>query len=171
MARGVPVRQDSFEDEYPPLTREERPIPPEEEEPEPPVYEDLPDLPAPEEPEPAVNPAEAEAAPPPVQSAATVDWKALCERVSPRLPLDLRFSLEDPGVVRPAWSGDLLQLLVQPGFKFDRFKRQEVMESFAEEASALAGRTILVQVGELREQSRPQRSLEELRPFKEVHFK
>ena len=84
--------------------------------------------------------------------------------------MELRFTLDDRNIVRPKIEGDLLQLLVQPGFKLERFKRQDVTESFAQEASRLTGREIRVLVGELREDSRPQRSVEELRGFKEVHF-
>ena len=83
--------------------------------------------------------------------------------------MDLRFALEDESVVRSETEGDLLRLLVQPGFKFERFKRQEVLESFAQEASALLGREIRVQIAELREQARPQRSLDELKAFKDKH--
>ncbi len=164
VARGVPVRQ------APRYEEDEFAAQPEESLPEiEPAYDPEPEAPTPEAPEPPVQePSHAPApqAGPPL----TLDWKALCERVAPRLPMDLRYALEDESVVRAGMEGDLLRLLVQPGFKFERFKRQDVLDSFAQEASALLGREIRVQITELREQARPQRSLDELKAFKEVHF-
>ncbi len=166
LARGIPVRQPDYEDEFPGIPAEERPAPIEEELPDPGEYEPDERMPAPisEEPDPSVGTSAGEKAP-------ELDWKELCEAVKPRLPLDLRFSLDDESVVRARTAGDLLQLLVQPGFKLERFKRQEVIESFAQEASRLTGREIRVQIGELNGEARPLRSLDELRGFKEVHFK
>ena len=84
--------------------------------------------------------------------------------------MDLRFTLEDESVVRGETDGALLRLCVQPGFKFGRFNRPEVLDAFAREASALAGREVRVKIEPMQETARTQRSLDELRGFKEVHF-
>jgi DNA polymerase-3 subunit gamma/tau len=166
LARGIPVRQPEYEDEYPDIPEEERPAPIEDELPDPGEYEPDERAPAPTdvESEPAEGTTVREKDP-------ELDWKELSEAVKPRLPLDLRFSLDDESVVRARTSGDLLQLFVQPGFKLERFKRQEVLESIAQEASRLTGREIRVQIGELNGEPRPLRSLDELKGFKEVHYK
>lgn len=181
VARGVPMhasgaepplrREDALygadpeESEEPVFTPEEAPPPMWEEEAPPPVWEEeTPPMPQQKEAVPAQTPVSAEA-----ERAAPFDWKALCERVAPRLPMDLRYSLDD-SIIRGALAGNLLQLQVQPGFKYNRFNRQDVLESFAQEASGLLGREIRVQIAEMREEARPQRSLDELREFKEVHF-
>ena len=166
MARGVTIRapmrpEPEREDEAPEL-----PPPPEE--------EDLPPWePYPEE-EPAAPPVEEESAPVEAPSAPPraegLDWKTICERVAPGLPMDLRFTLEDESVVRGETDGALLRLCVQPGFKFGRFNRPEVLDAFAREASALAGREVRVKIEPMQETARAQRSLDELKGFKEVHF-
>ena len=166
LAHGIPVRQAAYEDERPDAPRDEPPAPIDDELPETDEY-------LPEEPPEAVDEEAALAAeekPEPQTGEHKLNWQELSEAVKPRLPMELRFYLDDRSVVRPTIEGDLLQLLVQPGFKLERFKRQDVTESFAQEASRLTGREIRVTVGELREDSRPQRSVEELRGFKEVHF-
>ena len=176
VARGVPLRRPAEgTEDYPALPRDEQPLPPEEE----PDWGAFPgeqnSAPVADEPEEAAAPAvRTEEAPAPAAEPAAApgfDWKALCERVGPKLPMDLRFSLEDESVVRAAAEGGLLRLFVQPGFKYDRFNRPEVLESFGREASALTGREMRAQIAPMQEAQRPVRSLEELKPFKEVHFK
>ncbi len=181
VARGIPMRPadaaqpalrredalygpEAEEGEEPVFTPEEAPPPEWEEETPPPVWEEAPQAARQEEAAPVQAPIPAEA-----PAAAPFDWKALCERVAPRLPNDLRYSMDD-SVIRGTLTGNILQLQVQPGFKYGRFNRQEILESFAEEASSLLGREIRVQIGEMREEERPQRSLDELKAFKEVHF-
>ena len=53
---------------------------------------------------------------------------------------------------------------------FSRFNRQEILSKFAEAASAAAGREMRVQLLERKEAPRQQRSLDELKKFKEVRF-
>ena len=165
LARGIPARQAACEDEYPDIPQDEPPAPGDDELPEADGYPS-------EEPPEAIDEEEpaSESEPEPRTGERELNWEELSEAVKPRLPMELRFTLDDRNIVRPKIEGDLLQLLVQPGFKLERFKRQDVTESFAQEASRLTGREIRVLVGELREDSRPQRSVEELRGFKEVHF-
>ncbi len=57
-----------------------------------------------------------------------------------------------------------------PGFLYERFKRQEVQAGLAAAAKAVLGRELRVQLVPLQDQGE-RRSLEELRPFKEVQFK
>jgi hypothetical protein len=154
------------QEEAPPPVWEEEAPPAREEEPTRDRIEETPPV---RQEAPTASPAAAAAAPAETVPAALFDWKALCERMAPRLPNDLRYSMDD-SVIRGTLTGNILQLQVQPGFKYGRFNRQEILESFAEEASALVGREIRVQIGELREEERPQRSLDELKAFKEVHF-
>ena len=190
VARGIPAERPyaarlPAEEEPQPPVAEERGIPadldeelppPVWEEEAPPVWEEEPtreriEAAPPARPEvPTPSPAVSQASPAETPAAAPFDWKALCESVSPRLPMDLRYSLDD-SIIRGSLAGNLLQLQVQPGFKYNRFNRQEVLESFAQEASRMTGREIRAQIGELREEVRPQRSLDELKAFKEVHFK
>ncbi len=159
IARGIPVRQP--EAPYPAPVREEQPLRPEEEPDGSRQYEEEPPVPPP-----ADEPVEEPAAP-----SGALDWKSLCQRVIPRIPIDLRYHLEDESAVRARLNGNVLQLQVQPGFKYNRFNRPEVLESFAQEASSLLGREIHAQIVELREDERPKHSLDELKAFKEVHFK
>ncbi len=159
VARGVPIAR--TQEAYPALEPEEQPLPPEEE-----AHWET----EPKEATPPVTESEPEGAQP-AGKLAGLDWNALRERVTPRLPIDLRYMLEDESVVRAALNGNVLQVQVQPGFKFGRFNRPDVLESFAEEASGLLGREIHAKIEELRETERPKRSLDELKSFKEVHFK
>ena len=161
VARGVPIA--GTQEAYPALEPEEQPLPPEEEAPWEAEPEEAP------QPEPVIEP-EAESDQPAADTTG-LDWKALRERVTPRLPIDLRYMLEDESVVRAILNGNVLQVQVQPGFKFGRFNRPDVLERFAEEASGLLGREIHAKIEELRETERPKRSLDELKSFKEVHFK
>ena len=182
IARGVPVRQvPAYEEEASLPAEEQAPVfddpaelspLPEEAEP----FEALPQRNAPAASAPALEstaPEQETASPAPiapdVQSG--INWKELCARVAPDLPIDLRYALEDETTVRGELIGNLLTLQVQPGFKYNRFNRQDVLEVFAREASQLTGREIHSKITELSEQARPGRSLEELRQFKEVHFK
>ena len=182
IARGVPVRQaPAYEEDPPPL--EERPLSYEDPTERNPLseegvapFEPLSERSAPEvsapiperiEPE-QVTQTTALTAP---AAPSGLSWKALCEGVAPGLPMDLRYALEDESTVRGELTGNLLTLQVTPGFKYNRFNRQEVLETFAREASRLTGQEIRVKISELGAQARPGRSLEELRQFKEVHFK
>ena len=140
--------------------------------------EDEPDLSAfqEEQPEDAFL-ARREAAPEPRPTAApapaapvSVSWKAICEKASPGLPIDLRAALEDESKVRGVMEGNLLRLQVLPGFVYKRFDRQDVLGCFAKAASELYGGEVRVMLGELKPEERQKRDLEELRKFKEVKF-
>ena len=90
--------------------------------------------------------------------------------VKPRLPFDLRFYVDDPTKLRGTLAGDTLRLEALPPFLFDRLKKQDTLQLFAEEARRLVGHEVRVQLTELRPEQREKRDLEELRRFPEVHF-
>ena len=76
----------------------------------------------------------------------------------------------DEGKVRGHIEGALLVLEVLPGFLYGRINRPDILKKFADAATEAAGREIHTQLREMQEQERKQRSLEELKAFKEVRF-
>ena len=91
--------------------------------------------------------------------------------VKPMLPMDLRFSIDDEKKLRAVLEGSTLRLEAQPGFMFERLKKQQdVVQRIAEAARKVYGRELRVQLVELRPEQRQVRDLEELRKFPEVHF-
>ena len=64
----------------------------------------------------------------------------------------------------------VLQVRVVPGFYYGRFNRQDVMAKFSAAASRLCGREVRAMLSELEDKPQGQRSLEELKAFKEVRF-
>ena len=170
VARGVPLRREA------PMEQEREELPPPLQ-PAAPEEEDELDLSAfqeeqPEddfvrrrEPEPQKS-APAEALPTPAGS-----FRDVIALVKPTLPMDLRFSIDDEKKLRAVLEGSTLRLEAQPGFMFDRLKKQQdVMQSIAEAARKVYGRELRVQLVELRPQQRQVRDLEELRKYPEVHF-
>jgi hypothetical protein len=97
-------------------------------------------------------------------------WKQLCELVAPRLSGDLRSTLDRNDVIRAVQDGGTLRIEVVPGFIYSRFSRREVLDRFAEAASALFGREMRAVIGEYRSVQQATRSLDELRAFPEVKF-
>ena len=91
--------------------------------------------------------------------------------VHPVGQLDLRSNVElhlEKGAVL---EGSTLRLEAQPGFMFERLKKQQdVVQHIAEAARKVYGRELRVQLVELRPEQRQVRDLEELRKFPEVHF-
>ena len=153
-------------------------------EPEPPE-EPEPEIEAPEEPEPELEvyheeqPEDAliERAhveePPAAEAPASGDgdlWAAVRQEVRMKLPMDLRFSLDDPEKIRGRLDGELFRVEAQPGFVFIRLNRPETAELFAAALKRLTGREIRVKLGELEAAKREARSLDELRNIKEVRF-
>ncbi len=117
------------------------------------------------------EPAEAAEQPlqPPQAPQAEGGWEEICQLVRAKLPMELRFSLDDPGRVRGAVTTSDLRLQVVPGFLYDRFHRQEVLEIFAQAAQSICGRTLRVDLQPLQATSQ-KRDLEELKGFPEVQF-
>lgn len=120
-----------------------------------------------------VRPAEEKKVSPTVKPSGMVNpllWKDICAVVSPQLPMDIRINLEDKAKVRGVIEGDVLRIEVTPGFMYGRFNRQEIMQKFADAARGLSQSDMRVILAELKQEDRKQRSLDELRAFKEVKF-
>ena len=179
VARGIPVRQmRPMERDIPPEPEEEGPCEDRREAfaPAPAEEEDDLDLSQfqEEQPEDAfLRRREAEAAPQPTEAAPAPagDFKDVIAQVKPMLPMDLRFSIDDEKKLRAVLEGSTLRLEAQPGFMFERLKKQQdVVQRIAEAARKVYGRELRVQLVELRPEQRQVRDLEELRKFPEVHF-
>lgn len=97
-------------------------------------------------------------------------WKTVCARVLPALTMDLRVCLSDENRVRGYAQGGVLHIDVVPGFLYERFNRQDVLNKFADAVREISGREMRVQLAELKPTEREPRSLDELRAYKEVRF-
>ena len=97
-------------------------------------------------------------------------WKDICAKVAGTLPMDIKLRLDDSASVRGKIENGTLRIEVVPGFLYGRFNRQDVLAKFSEAATALAGKEIHALLSELHDEPRPQRSLDELKQFKEVKF-
>ena len=97
-------------------------------------------------------------------------WKDICAKAAGVLPMDIKLRLDDSASVRGKIENGTLRIEVVPGFLYGRFNRQDVLAKFSEAATALAGREIHALLSELHDEPRPQRSLDELKQFKEVKF-
>ena len=119
------------------------------------------------EPEPQAEP---EALPKADAPAGEPAWKDICAKAAGALPMDIKLRLDDSASVRGKIENGTLRIEVVPGFLYGRFKRQDVLAKFSEAATALAGKEIHALLSELHDEPRPQRSLDELKQFKEVKF-
>lgn len=97
-------------------------------------------------------------------------WPSLCDKAAETLPMDVRLYLGDQKSVRGRLEGELLRVEVVPGFIYGRFNKQDILSKLAAAAQELTGKDIRAVLSELREQPREQRSLNELKQFKEVKF-
>ncbi len=97
-------------------------------------------------------------------------WDGICAAVAPKLPPDLRITLENASKVRGTVDGNTLKIECLPGFVYGRFNRQEVLERFAHAARSQCGRDMRVVLEELDDSAGATRNVEELKQFKEVHF-
>ena len=97
-------------------------------------------------------------------------WPEICQRAAETLPMEIRPHVGDGASVRGGVDGGVLTVQVVPGFLFGRFNRPEVVAKLSSIASDVAGRELRVVIAELRDTQRQQRSLDELRQFKEVKF-
>ena len=119
------------------------------------------------EPEPQAEP---EAQPKADAPAGEPTWKDICAKAAGTLPMDIKLRLDDSASVRGKIENGTLRIEVVPGFLYGRFNRQDVLAKFSEAATALAGKEIHALLSELHDEPRPQRSLDELKQFKEVKF-
>ena len=179
VARGIPARpMKATEREVPPETEEDVPCEERREAfaPSPAEEEDDLDLSQFQEEQPedaflhrreeTTDPQPTEKEPAPVGN-----FKDVIALVKPMLPMDLRFSIDDEKKLRAVLEGSTLRLEAQPGFMFERLKKQQdVVQRIAEAARKVYGRELRVQLVELRPEQRQVRDLEELRKFPEVHF-
>lgn len=99
-------------------------------------------------------------------------WAAVCEKARAGLPRDLHTYLGENSPVVPRVENGVLRLGIAAGFIFGRFNKPEVVAKLSAAASAVCGREMRVIVSELsRQEEKPaQRSLEDLKQFKEVRF-
>ena len=114
--------------------------------------------------------AEPEAQPKADAPAGEPAWKDICAKAAGALPMDIKLRLDDSASVRGKIENGTLRIEVVPGFLYGRFNRQDVLAKFSEAATALAGKEIHALLSELHDEPRPQRSLDELKQFKEVKF-
>ena len=99
-------------------------------------------------------------------------WVAICEKAKAGLPRDLHTYLGENSPVVPKLENGVLRLGIAAGFVFGRFNKPEVLAKLSAAASAVCGRETRGIISELTEQEpKPaQRSLEDLKQFKEVRF-
>ena len=109
-------------------------------------------------------------APLPVSEDNSSLWMEICKTVSAKLPIDVRFILDDESKIRGYIEDDVLQIECAPGFIYPRINRQEVLAPFAAVASRVCGRTMRVKLAEMKEDSNKTRSVDDLKNFKEVHY-
>ena len=97
-------------------------------------------------------------------------WPGVCKLALQRLPVDLRVWLGDGSSVTGHIEGNVLRVEAASGFVYGRFNRPDVLAVLSAAASELAGHEVRAALSELKEAPRPQRSLDELKQFKEVKF-
>ena len=98
-------------------------------------------------------------------------WEKIRTAAIPVLPYDIRVQFEEGDRIAGRVDGNLLLLETQMDFLIKRFhQRPDVMQSLSRIASEVCGREMRVQIQMQQNRERAQRSLEELRQFKEVHF-
>ena len=97
-------------------------------------------------------------------------WKQIRDKAAAMLPVDVAMHIRDENSVEARDENGVLRLLVKPGFVYGRFNRADIISKISAAASQLCGREVRVLVAERQEQQHSQRSLDELKQFKEVRF-
>ena len=97
-------------------------------------------------------------------------WSMVCAAVKDKLPFELRGYIGDESKICASVEGDVLRVEVVPGFVYGRFNKPDVIQRLSDAARGAAGREIRVLLSELKPKPRQQRSIEELKQFKEVRF-
>ena len=101
----------------------------------------------------------------------TALWAAIVENAEDSLPRGIIPILTDPSQTICEVGYDTLRLRVAPGFFYNAINNQDVLMRLREAANLVTGRSLRVQLEELRDDpAEPRRSLEELRKFKETRF-
>ena len=96
--------------------------------------------------------------------------KKILAQAREKLPIELRFSVEDPTRFRLMIQNRDLSLEAVPGFLLDRLKKPEVRAVFSAAAENVLGHPVAVKLSELSKDRRSVRDLSELKQFKEVTF-
>ena len=96
--------------------------------------------------------------------------KTILQHAREKLPIELRFSVEDPAKFRLMIQNRDLALEAVPGFLLDRLKKPEVRAVFSAAAENVLGHPVAVKLSELSKDRRSVRDLNELKQFKEVTF-
>ena len=96
--------------------------------------------------------------------------KTILKQARDKLPIELRFSVEDQAKFRLSLQNRDLVLEAVPGFLLDRMKKPEVRAVFASTAETVLGYPVAVRLAELSHDRRSVRDLNELKQFKEVTF-
>ena len=96
--------------------------------------------------------------------------KTILKQAREKLPIELRFSVEDPAKFRLLIQNRDVNLEAVPGFLLDRLKKPEVRAVFAAAAENVLGHPVAVKLSELSRDQRSVRDLNELKQFKEVTF-
>lgn len=96
--------------------------------------------------------------------------REILDRARLRLPMEMRFAVDDPGKVRLTLNQRELLLEVLPGFLLDRFRKPEIRAVVSEEAQAVLGYAVNLRLSELLSGASGSRDINELRQFQEVKF-
>ena len=96
--------------------------------------------------------------------------RTILKQARDKLPIELRFSVEDPAKFRLMIQNRDLALEAVPGFLLDRLKKPEVRAVFSAAAENVLGHPVAVKLSELSKDRRSVRDLNELKQFKEVTF-
>ncbi len=168
--RLIPEELSAEEKEVPKAVPQPERTEPEEEEPE--IPESCPeDEPAPPPVVPATEETPAEQA-----DAATEDsdgtelGEKILKLAKDKMPMDVRFSVDDPEKVRACVQKNELMVEVIPGFLYERMKKQEIRNLLTETARTALGRPVALRLTERKPEARQLRDINELRQFKEVTF-
>ena len=98
-------------------------------------------------------------------------WSAIIENAEDSLPRGIIPILTDPSQIVCEVGYDTLYLRVSPGFSYSTINKQDVLMRLREAANLVTGRSLKIQLSELRDEpAEPRRSLDELRKFKETRF-
>ena len=92
------------------------------------------------------------------------------ELAKPKLPMDVRFSVDDPERVRIRFQNREMLLEAVPGFILERLRKQENRIALGEAAESVLGYPVTVRIAEMDRDARATRDINELRKFKEIKF-
>ena len=87
-----------------------------------------------------------------------------------KLPMEIRFSVDDPSRFRVRLYPQELLIEAAPGFLFERLKKAEIRAVFSEAAAAVLKKAVPIRLAELRPEARKEKDLNDLRQFPEVKF-